>query len=278
MAHWNSKMAHRNSKWPFELPPSGAMCPLIHVAFPITVYVVSLLLYFTFQRYVSHICDSTSMYRYKGGLTCQAPVPMTGRGLLYARPSTDMRPPFSHSYRRPVVQWIGINSSGLKRRPIISHHILVNSNSLHLQRLPNKLEMLTHVVFLCPHSDRSGIYCFCFICLYVCCQKLLYKFWIVRDTMYRLHIWYAYSTNDALSNDTKFDYLVTLTVTFVLKIAFCHLGIVFHITSCYACSLNDLWTYLSVSLQVHFEAYTKFISYQFFIISMTSHFCVAWEA
>ena len=31
----------------------------------------------------------------------------------------------------------------------------------------------------------------------------------------RLHIWHAYSTNDALSN-----YLVTLTLTVVLKIVF----------------------------------------------------------
>ena len=36
----------------------------------------------------------------------------------------------------------------------------------------------------------------------------------------RLHISHAYSTNDALSNDTKVNDLVTLTLTLKLKIAF----------------------------------------------------------
>ena len=36
----------------------------------------------------------------------------------------------------------------------------------------------------------------------------------------RLHIWHAYSTNDALSNDTKVNDLVTLNLTLKLKIAF----------------------------------------------------------
>ena len=49
---------------------------------------------------------------------------------------------------------------------------------------------------------------------------------------YRLHIWYAYSTNKALSIDTKVNDLVTFNVTFVLKIAFSDFvaagGIVFH--------------------------------------------------
>ena len=48
----------------------------------------------------------------------------------------------------------------------------------------------------------------------------------------RLHIWHAYSTNDALLNDTKVNELVTLTFTFVLKITFSDSvaagGIVFH--------------------------------------------------
>ena len=36
----------------------------------------------------------------------------------------------------------------------------------------------------------------------------------------RLYIWHAYSTNDALLNDSKVNYLVTLTLTLKLKIAF----------------------------------------------------------
>ena len=50
----------------------------------------------------------------------------------------------------------------------------------------------------------------------------------------RLHIWHAYSTNDALSNDTKVNDLVTLTLTFLLKKTFSESdsvaagGIVFH--------------------------------------------------
>ena len=36
----------------------------------------------------------------------------------------------------------------------------------------------------------------------------------------RLHIWHAYSTNDALSNDTKVNDFVTLTLIFMLKITF----------------------------------------------------------
>ena len=41
-------------------------------------------------------------------------------------------------------------------------------------------------------------------------------------------MWHAYSNNDTLANDTKVNDLVTLTLTFVLKIAFfrhcCRLG------------------------------------------------------
>ena len=50
-----------------------------------------------------------------------------------------------------------------------------------------------------------------FLCLFVC---LLSTF--------NIHIWHAYSTNDALSNDTKVNDLVTLTLTltFALKRAF----------------------------------------------------------
>ena len=48
----------------------------------------------------------------------------------------------------------------------------------------------------------------------------------------RLHIWHAYWTNDALSKDTKVNDLLTLTLTFVLKIAFSEIfadgAIVFH--------------------------------------------------
>ena len=37
--------------------------------------------------------------------------------------------------------------------------------------------------------------------------------------MLRLHIWHAYSTKETLSKDTKVNDLVTMTVTFILKIA-----------------------------------------------------------
>ena len=64
-----------------------------------------------------------------------------------------------------------------------------------------------------------------------------------------LHIWHAYSNNDSLSNDTKVNDLVTLTLTFVLKIAFSDYvaagGIVFHthtliFSICYFVHIGDL--------------------------------------
>ena len=57
------------------------------------------------------------------------------------------------------------------------------------------------------------------VCLSVVNFIIRYNFWTARDRE-RLHIWHAYSTNDAFSNDTKVNDLVTLTLTFKLKIAF----------------------------------------------------------
>ena len=57
-----------------------------------------------------------------------------------------------------------------------------------------------------------------FVCLSVVNFNIRYNFWTVR--VQRLHIWHAYFTNDTLSNDTKVNDLVTLTLTFALKIAF----------------------------------------------------------
>ena len=53
-----------------------------------------------------------------------------------------------------------------------------------------------------------------FICLSVVNFNLRFNFWTVR------HIWHPYCTNDALSNDTNVNDLVTLTLTLKLKIAF----------------------------------------------------------
>ena len=61
-------------------------------------------------------------------------------------------------------------------------------------------------------------------CVSVCCQFNLHYYFLNRIKRYRLHIWHAYSTNDALSNDTMFNNLVTLTLTLVLKIAFLDLA------------------------------------------------------
>ena len=64
-----------------------------------------------------------------------------------------------------------------------------------------------------------------FVCLFVClsvCLSVLnfnicYNFWTIRG---RNFIFGMHSTNDSLSNDTKVNDLVTLTLTFALKIAF----------------------------------------------------------
>ena len=78
--------------------------------------------------------------------------------------------------------------------------------------------------FYAPGSNDRGHIVFVlslFVCLFVCLSvvnfNLRYNFWTVRDS---LHIWHAYSTNDSLSNDTKVNDLVTLTLTLKLKIAF----------------------------------------------------------
>ena len=88
--------------------------------------------------------------------------------------------------------------------------------------------------------EWSGAYCFCLVCFFVCLSvvnfDIRYHFWTVRDRDFifgkRLHIWHAYSTNDSLSNDTKANFIVTLTLTLKLKIAFWTLlppgDIVFH--------------------------------------------------
>ena len=58
------------------------------------------------------------------------------------------------------------------------------------------------------------------------------SFFSLNRKRYRLYIWHAYSTNDALSNATKANDLVTLNLTFLLKITFSDPlatgGIVFH--------------------------------------------------
>ena len=54
----------------------------------------------------------------------------------------------------------------------------------------------------------------------------------MNSKRWRLHIWHAYSINEALSNDHKVEELVNLILTFVLKIAFLDFvaigAIVFH--------------------------------------------------
>ena len=86
--------------------------------------------------------------------------------------------------------------------------------------------------FLCLYSIRAYCFLSCTsFCLSVVNLNLRYNFWIVRDRDFCLHIWHAYSTYGALSNDTKVNDLVT-TLTLVAKIAFSDfvaaLGIVFH--------------------------------------------------
>ena len=93
------------------------------------------------------------------------------------------------------------------------------------------------VIVLMPPDQMIGAYCFCPVCLSVCLSvvnfNLCYKFWTVRDRdfIFGMHT-AAYSTYDALSNINKINYLVTLTMTFMLKITFCNFftadGKVFH--------------------------------------------------
>ena len=91
------------------------------------------------------------------------------------------------------------------------------------------------VNFYAPRSnDRGHIVFVLFVCLSVCLSvclpvclsvclsvvnfNLRYNFWTVRDRdfIFGMHT----STNNALSNDTKINDLVTLTLTLKLKIAF----------------------------------------------------------
>ena len=59
-----------------------------------------------------------------------------------------------------------------------------------------------------------------FVCLFVCLLSTLTFVITFEPLQVETHIWHAYSTNDALSYDTKVNDLVTLTFTFALKIAF----------------------------------------------------------
>ena len=62
---------------------------------------------------------------------------------------------------------------------------------------------------------QSGAYSFCPVCLPVTLTFAL----TLNRKRWRLHIWHAYSNDDALSKYTKVNDLATLTLTFVLKIA-----------------------------------------------------------
>ena len=60
--------------------------------------------------------------------------------------------------------------------------------------------------------------------LFLSCQSFVnfnigYKFKTLKDRYFIFYM-YAYSTNDYLSNDSKVNDLVTLTLTFTQKIAF----------------------------------------------------------
>ena len=70
-----------------------------------------------------------------------------------------------------------------------------------------------------------------FVCVFIVNFNPPFNFWTVRERDFMCHIWHAYSTNDALSNDTKVNDIVTVTLTLMLKIAFSDFGsgdIVFH--------------------------------------------------
>ena len=80
------------------------------------------------------------------------------------------------------------------------------------------------VLFFCPPDRMIGgghIVFVLFVCL-LSTLNICYNFWTVGDRgyMYIIIIWQAYSTNDALSNDTKVNDLVTLTLTFTLVFRF----------------------------------------------------------
>ena len=93
-----------------------------------------------------------------------------------------------------------------------------------------------HIVFV------LSVCLFCPICLFVCLSVvnfiLRYNFWTVRDRS-RLHILYAYSTNDALSNVTKVNDLMTLNMlTLTLKVIIA-VGL-----CCCRCFTNTPWFFL----------------------------------
>ena len=72
--------------------------------------------------------------------------------------------------------------------------------------------------FWCPFDAHTSIDQFIVFLLSVRLSvanfNLRYDFYCKRQ---RLNIWHAYSTYNTLSNDTKVNDIVTLTVTFVLK-------------------------------------------------------------
>ena len=88
-----------------------------------------------------------------------------------------------------------------ERYPLKNECIIVNQRQLATSYNSYVTDqMIWGILFLSRLSDVNFNICF--------------NFWTVRDRDF--HIWYAYSTNDVLSNDTK----VTLTLTFMLKIVF----------------------------------------------------------
>ena len=88
---------------------------------------------------------------------------------------------------------------------------------LQLNLIYNYILALIH--FHAPRSNYRGYIVFVLsVCLSVFNFNFRFNFLTVRDK--RLHILHAYSTNDALSNDTNVSDLVTLTSTLKLIIAF----------------------------------------------------------
>ena len=56
--------------------------------------------------------------------------------------------------------------------------------------------------------------------MFVCLLSILTFIYLLNLSRWRLHIWHAYTTNDALSNDNKFNDVVTLTFVFIILVAF----------------------------------------------------------
>ena len=107
--------------------------------------------------------------------------------------------------------------------------------NLHITNFPFPRSIIpsspAYGVFMPPHQMIGGIlFLSClsvslFVCLFIylsVCLLSTLTFAITFEPYKRkrLQIWYAYSTNDALSNETKVNDLVTLTLTLKQKIAF----------------------------------------------------------